>query len=434
MAITGAGYLFATFSLKYISSHCAPEQMSALASIDAYFQLIVNIISMGLQASAIRHIATSSDWKKEYERTQIARITMGLLILLPICISFSKPDFSVFILAPLVASSGDYALYARGYPIYGSWIAFFRTSIPFICSLAFVASASNTLTLPYLIGLLLTYVITNFSISISLGVKSFFAPKLRSLKLYLQTLSLSVINLSFYFLGLGLLIPATYLYNSENISIAFIALKFYVIYKGVLRIIHQAFVKDMINNETCLKIDQLSFLFGIVFLGSILFFPVSFITLFFGEQFVVHKNFFIIISMAAVSYSLFLSMATKAVLDKKETTLTKLSLSSSLITLLLLFLLPIFNYKDLGIAFSLLSGELILSFGLALLFLERHEIFERIRHYGTSTIFIVIFAAGKIFFHDNFSSYFISLTIFAALFMLLNYNKFKEIKTSGDNQ
>ena len=128
---TGSGQLLSLFVLKYISRHADIAELKSIAEIDSLVFFIMNIVALGLQSSAMRNLAQTSKWKQEYYDTQSARGALGLLLLAGALLYFVNPYYIIFLLAPVLAWSGDYALYGRGHPIAGSIIAFLRIAIPF---------------------------------------------------------------------------------------------------------------------------------------------------------------------------------------------------------------------------------------------------------------------------------------------------------------
>jgi O-antigen/teichoic acid export membrane protein len=339
---TGAGQLFVVFALKYISQNSSPEQVKAIGQIDSLVLFIMNVIALGLQSSAMRNLALSNDWKEEYQQAQSARVTMGLLLTVAAILAFVNPYYIIFLAAPIFGWNGDYALYARGYPIAGSVIAFIRLLIPFSCLILAAYYQSEWLPMIYIASFTIIYILSNFTISLILKTQLFFFPVIRSLRLYIESFYIGVVILSLYFIGLGLMLVLPYFYEDLVVAIAFLGLKFYVIFKGVLRIIHQAFIKEMADYEVCFKLDQIAGLIGLSFLFFISCFPNTFIGLFFGEKLIQYKAYFILVAIAAFIYSLFSSLLIKAMLEKKDKLYALTCLFSAFFTLLASILFSVF--------------------------------------------------------------------------------------------
>ena len=133
---TGSGQLLSIFVLKYLSLHSSVSQLRAIAEIDSLVFFMMNIIALGLQSAAMRNLAMRPDWKQEYYATQSARITLGILLMAAAAFAVFNNYYILFLLAPVLAWSGDYALYARGHAVGGSVIAFIKLAVPFLSLLA----------------------------------------------------------------------------------------------------------------------------------------------------------------------------------------------------------------------------------------------------------------------------------------------------------
>jgi hypothetical protein len=132
---TGFGQLYSIFVLKLIANLDSGRPSIEIAQLDSLFFFIISTIAFGLQSAAIRDLALAKDWKQEYHQVQSARITFGILLALVALAAVLNKYYIIFLLAPVIAFSGEYALYARGSAIFGSIISFLRLTIPFSCVL-----------------------------------------------------------------------------------------------------------------------------------------------------------------------------------------------------------------------------------------------------------------------------------------------------------
>jgi len=419
---TGAGQLFVVFALKYISQHSSPEQVKAIGQIDSLVLFIMNVIGLGLQSSAIRNLALNNNWKEEYQQIQSARITMGLLLAAGTILAFVNPYYIIFLAAPIFGWSGDYALYARGYPIAGSIIAFIRLLIPFSFLMLAVYYQLESPPIIYISSLIITYILSNFIISLILKTEYFFFPVIKNLRLYIESFYLGVVILSLYFIGLGLMLVLPYFYEDPAVAIAFLGLKFYVIFKGVLRIIHQAFIKEMVDYEVCFKVDQIAGIIGMSFLFFISCFPNTFIGLFFGEKFIQYKVYFILVAIAAFIYSVFSSLIIKAMLEKKDKLYALTCFFSAFLTLLVSILFSFFNATVVYVGVSLILGELLFASGMLVLMYRPGFLQERLFFIAKNMFFFFIPLSIKFFFGDELIPFILSLAGFAFI-MIITYHK-----------
>lgn len=424
---TGAGQLFAILILKFVAQKSSAAQLANLAHVDSLFFFILNIIAFGLQSAAMRNIALSGEWKSEYINTQSARLMLGIFLTAVGLVAFNDPVYAVFFIAPLFALSGDYALYALGYPVTGAIVSFIRTVIPYGLIAIIVWSDPSWMVLVFLIGITIAFAATNYYIARFIHAPFVVTPKWKNLLLYFHSLPLGVVNVSLYFIGVGLLLIVPYFYPERIVAVAFVGLKFYLIYKGVLRIIHQAFVKDMIRDEVCLQIDQLSIICSLAFAGAVFIFPESFITLFFGKIFIQYSSFFIILAIAAFIYSFVLSMGTRIMLEKKDKDYTILSITSATISIVSVIVLSYFFKTAESIAISILLGEASFTTGLLVVMNKKNLISKRFLFLLRSAFFLLIPLLCRYIFSDSLPWFFIGMATFTTLLLFLNRHKFSTL-------
>ena len=422
---TGAGQLYSIFVLKLISNIDAPGLSNEIAQLDSLFFFMLNIIAFGLQSAAVRDIALAKEWKQKYRQIQSARITLGILLTVGVIAGALNKFYLIFFLAPVLAYSGEYALYARGTPIFGSVISFLRLTIPFTAVWVAAYFFPEYTGLVYALSLFLVYLFTNFLIGRYLDVPVFFKPALNGLKLYVNSLPLGLVTISQYTMGLGLILIAPYFFEGESLGVVFAGLKFYVLYKGVLRILHQAFVQDMTNASVSLKVDQLSIMFSFLFLLSVLFFPDSFIRFFFGQQALSQKIFFQLLGGAAIIYSLFLSMATSALLLKMDKKYSLISVIAALLSITSSILLSNSLPSATSIGISLCAGEFIWLCGLVGIASKENRIEKRLLFVGEISFFITIPFLLRYWLGDQLLSWILSLALVGLLLLFLHHRKFK---------
>ena len=421
---TGSGQLLSVFVLKFISQHSSVAQLRAIAEIDSLVFFIMSIIALGLQSAAMRNLALNPEWKEEYRDTQRARITLGLLLMAAAALAPFNNFYLLFLIAPVLAWNGDYALYARGYPIAGAMIAFTRLAVPFLSLLIAAYYFPANLAWVYVISLTIVYFITNTCISWFFKTTLIFRPSFRKLHLYISSLPLGVVAVSLYFLGLGLILVIPYFYTSTVITTAFLGLKFYVLFKGVLRIIHQAFIKEMIHYEVCFKVDQLCSLIGLTFASFTICFPKTFITLFFGQRYLADKPYFILLAIAGLVYSLFSSLTTRAMLEKRDKPYAKVAAFSALLTAALSIVFSFMLQSALVIGVSLLVGEIVFAFGMLWIMHNPRLLQERSLFLLRNLLLTIIPLAFLYFMGDKLNAFIIAAILFSLVMVLLYHNKF----------
>ncbi|MBC7849683.1 MAG: hypothetical protein H7Y31_08105 [Chitinophagaceae bacterium] len=428
---TGLAQLFSVFVLKEASSSVDVNDLAQLAQMDSLYQLALTLIAGGLQAAAMRNIALEKNWKPEYEKTQSARLTASFLFL-PLCfVGFINPAYNIFLLIPLFALSGDYALYAVGRPVLGAAIAFLRVLIPYALVLTAVLFNKQPISNFLLIGVAISYIVSNIYISYRLKVKYWVSPGWSHFQTYIATLPLGFVNLSFYILGLGMLVVAPLFYPEPTIAVAFLGLKLYVIYKGILRIIHQAFIKEMIHDDVCLKIDQLSIIAATAFLGAFIIFPASSIRLLFGETFSEHQLFFQLLAIGALVYSFLLSGTTRALLDRKDRAYIRISVAAAAIALIALPIASTITKLPEAIAWSLLCGELLFAIGLATIMNRPKLILPRLFFLLQCLLFLALIFLIRWQLGDLLSINIACIVSFVGILLFLHRKKFMSLSTNA---
>lgn len=422
--ISGAGHLFSVFALKFVAQHSSHSQLSEIGKIDAMVQFIIAVLAMGIQSFAMRNIVTTENWKKEYYEVQTARFTFGICMGCLSIFGLLVPQYFLFAIAPILALNSDYSLYARGFPVVGALIAFIRVFIPFLVIVLLALFSPQFVSMGYLLAIIMVYFVTNIFISKYLKAKTFYFPNLKSLLLYFDSLPLGIVLVAYYFLGLGLLLVANYFYEEKIIAIAFIGLKFYVVYKGILRVIHQAFMRDMVHESVCLKVDQISILAGLLFAGTVLIFPESFISIFFGKQFLHNRIFFMLLAIAAFVFSIFLSMTTKSLLEKLDTVYMKISLIAVVGSFIMMVVLYWVDPSENNIAIGLLTGESFFALGLCVLAKEKNFIMKRLNFSFLNACILLIPLGMRIFMGDNYVSFVIGMLGAIGIMFVIHFRKF----------
>jgi hypothetical protein len=227
---------------------------------------------------------------------------------------------------------------------------------------------------------------------------------------------------------MGVLLVVPYFYPADMVAVAFVGLKFYLIFKGVLRIIHQSFVKDMLRDEVCLQVDQLSMIGGLLFLGSCLFFPASFITLFFGKYYLDHKAFFIMLGVCALVYSFALSVTTRAMLEKKDRSYTIVSTTAAVLCLLSVVVFSFISKDVIYISTGILIGELSFLIGMLAVMKKKFFLLRRGWFLVQCAVILLVPFAIRRFAGESIPVYIGSFAVFALLLLLIHRRKFLSVK------
>ncbi|HEY8387583.1 MAG TPA: hypothetical protein VIK74_03215 [Parasegetibacter sp.] len=424
---TGAGQLFSVFILKFISGRGSEEQVAALAQADSLLFFLINFIAMGLQSAVMRTVALEPNWHESYRAAQSARLMLSLLILPFAFLTWFNPAYIIFLVAPFLALSGDYALYSLGQPVRGAALAFFRTVIPFALATVAVLHYPGQLVQLFVLGLLLAYLISDLYISRYIKQPMFLRPRTDRLMLYVKSIPLGVVNLSIYFLGPGLLLIIPFIYSDDIVVVSFIGIKFYFIFKGVIRIMHQAFVREMKDQRVCLQVDQLSMIAGLAFIGATVFFPDAFIEFFFGVQFSSHQPFFLLLGVSAIISSFGYSQTTYLMLQERDKIYCMVSVIGALTAVLVIWLLSFSSVSSINVGWGLLAGECSFVIGMFLLVNNFTVVYQRFIYLLRCLPFLLIPYAARFCIGDAFVAFVAGITVFSATLFLVNFKKFRLI-------
>ncbi len=424
-AITGTGHVFSIMALKFMAQRGQVTQVAGIGEVESLIQLMIGLIGFGMQSDAIRNITLNSEsWEEKFQQAQTARITLSILLMSLSLFSFSDSTYLCFLMAPLFAASSDYALYARGFPVVGTMVAFARVVIPLLMGIISVYHWPLHVVDVYVGATIAIYFITNIFMSLFLKVQLFYVPSFNSLRLYIKTFPLGILTLCFYFFGLGILLVAQLFFSEEELVISFLALKFYLVYKGAIRVIHQAFVSRMTEDRVCLSIDQISIMLGLAFLGSVMIFPNTFISLFFGNQFIDNQMFFVYLAISAIVFSIFNSSATRLILDKRDVDFMKIAIASVGVSVLFLLVIIQFSKSVEMITLSLLVGEGFFAFAIAIYFFSARAIWDRISYLVLCSLALGLPFTVKLIFEESLVTYFTSFIFMGLLLLLFSYKNF----------
>jgi len=422
--ITGVGHGFSIIALKFIAQRGQATQVAGIAEIESITQLMLGLIGFGMQTDAIRNISQTEKWEEKLGDAQTARSTLSIFLLMIGIFSFYKGEYLYFMMAPILASSIDYALYARGYSVIGALVALVRVVVPLLLGIISTYNWPEYILHAYVIGIVLAYLSTNTFMSLFLRVQVFYLPSFNSLQLYLKTIPLGIINLCFYFFGLGFLLFTQLFYQAEELVVSFLALKFYLVYKGAIRVIHQAFVNQMVDEKICLGIDQICIMIGLAFFGSVVVFPNTFVSALFGNQFLNNQNFFLFLGASALTFSIFSSATTRVLLERKDIPFMKIAIGSVGISAVLLLILFQFSKKVEMITLSLLAGELFFSCSLAISFFNKTDVWNRISFLMKCALGLCLPILAKIVFGESLVAYLASFSMMGLILLLFFHKKF----------
>ncbi|CAI8251826.1 MAG: Uncharacterised protein [Flavobacteriaceae bacterium] len=425
--ITGLAHLLNLITLKALSKFADNQTISLIGEIDSFFLLIVSITTFGLQTTTTRDLAINENtWRESLEQTQSARLIVGIILMLFGLLGFATTKNYLFFFAPVLALNADFALYGRGKPVWGAIISFIRLFVPSAAIIAGIMFWEDvSLPLLFAVSTIFGFLIAGILVSRFLGVGYFVKPQLNNLKLYFTNAPIGIANLSYFFVGLGILNVASYFYSAETISSAYLALKLYFIYTGLRRIIVQTFFKELIFIHQALKVDYLTMIFGVSFASLFVFYPEITLPLLFDEEALKIKNLFALMGLLAFISSISSSSNARMLIKKKDIAYSKNYLIAGISTCLIVVIL----YYLIGdnpnmIIISCVLGELILLTLNGTALKEKKYYSTRITLILPILVLALLYYAAFIFLEESFWR----LTLSFVLLLIASLNILQTLK------
>ncbi|HEX6848053.1 MAG TPA: hypothetical protein VF144_13815 [Chitinophagaceae bacterium] len=422
-AFTGTAHISMLFVIKKLSETSPISVIKSIGEVDSLFNLITSILASGLLMTSVREITISQNWKEPLLASIRARFTLSLLLITAAIAGFFNPVYWLMLFAPVFALNPDYALYAKGKSVMASFLAFIRVVVPSIVLMISSYFFDQQIIILFSASIILMYLTTGVYTSYILQSNYLVSPSLRSLTQYLETLPMGVVSFSYYFLGLGLIIPTTYFYVDERtVAISYIIIKIYVVFKSALRIINQTFISDMVEDEVCAKVDQIAMLGGLAFLASALFFPEGFLNLFADEKIVVADLWIYLLGITGFIVSPFISLTTKAILERKDRPYAKIAFISIVLSASIIALFSIFNVEE-GVLIGLIAGELYCVIGLLMILKQIVLLKQRLEFLVKNSYLLTIPASIRWFAGDNTRAFLVFIVMFLITALLANKKK-----------
>lgn len=411
---TGTGHLGNLISLKFLKNYTNDSTIAFIGELDSLTLLIVSITAFGLQLSSTREIAIrNNDWQEVYYSTQSARLTMAMLLMLLGLSGFLYTKNYLFFIAPIIALNADYALYGRGKPVLGAMVAFIRVIIPSLAIIFGSVYFLNSLPLLFCLAVLVAYFVVGFSVSRILRVNYLMRPRLKSLYEYVKNIRIGLANLAYFFVSIGIITILSYINSEATISVAYMALKLYMVFTGVRRIIVQSFFKEIKEMQQALKVDFLSMTAGIIFLSTFLFFPEVAISLLFDESYIEFSTTFVVLGITAFISAVTSSSGARLLLQKKDKQYSANFIIAAMVTIIsgVCFSFFIADKPSL-IVLACLFGEVTISVLNILSLNEKNFLILRFKIIYPIILMAFVFYAIKMSFNENIWSFATSIFLF----------------------
>jgi len=366
---TGSAHLVSLLTISYLLRNLGERASGFIGLVDSTVFVITGIVSFGVQLSVNRNVALQRSWQSNYKLGQSARFTAGLLIVLFGVFSyFFNWDQTklVYFIAPIIALNGDYALYGNGKPIAAARLSFFRVLIPYGGLYLVTKYLDTNYVIIYILLVGLGILNSGFFASRINRVSYLFPLDKKFYKFYLKYYKVGLYQLSSVMLITGILTVSKGFYTIEVIGLIYGLLKIFEIFKGGLRIVVQAFFKELKYAETGLKIDKLGILIGSFILIPTIFYTDTTLELLYADTYQGNEFLLIVFGIMMFIASLKTSADIRVLLLKKDNVNLLAYLTALGVTLAVVMATSFTEYSLYGIPSGLLLGEMVLLFILGI--------------------------------------------------------------------
>jgi hypothetical protein len=359
------------------------------------------------------------------DNAQTARLTLSLCMVPLAAWALYHKYYIIFLFSPVFALNADYALYGRSYPVLAALVSLVRVIVPYLVVLIVLPLAPGHVTEAFFISSVAVYFAVGLFITRFLHRPYWPRPSLKSLKLYWKSLDLGIAGLSYYFIGLGLITVAANFYADSVVAVAYVGCKMYMIFKGVLRIISQSFVREMINEHVQLQVDRLAGFAGFLFLAGTAFYPSTFLRLFLNKALDMDGHMLLILGLSGLIAAILLSYPNKAILLKRDRPYSIAMAIGASGSIILCIILSYFKPSPGSVFISILAGEVLCFLGMAKLFGSRQNLAPRLVIWSKYGLMSAIPLTTRIFFGDTYPAFFAGIGMMIVVFLLVFHKKLR---------
>jgi len=384
---TGSAQLISLATISYVIRNLGEQFSGFMGIIDSTVLIIAAVASFGIQLSVNRNVAIQKHWGSNYHLAQSARLSVSLLVIVfafgSYLLNWDQTKL-IYFAAPLIALNGDYALYGNGLPVQAARLSFFRVAIPNIGLIVVSKFWGGNLLYIYIVLIAVGIFISGFFASRINKVPYMFFPLKNFHKVYIKYYKVGLFQLSAALMLTGILTITKGFYSIATIGFVYGILKYFEVFKGVLRIIVQAFFKELKLENVNLRIDKVGMIIGCFTLIPTLIFTKTTLSIIYGNKYLGLETLLILFGVAMTIASFTTSAGTKALLLKRDNLNLIAYLSSMTLSILTALTISFTQMAIYGIPIGILAGEvlllLILGYNLGGLnyFMERINFFIKL--------------------------------------------------------
>lgn len=364
---TGSAQIVSLIAVNVVLRNLGEQVSGYMGIVDSYILIMASLISFGIQLSVNRNVVKTTRWKSNYQLAQSSRITVGLILLIFGVLSLAyewEVSKLILVFAPLVALNGDYTLYGKGLPIVAARLSLIRVALP---NLAIIGSSFWLQELSiyyYIIFAAIGLLNSGFWASKINHTSYIYTPSKSFYKFYSKYAKVGIFQLCYALMVTGILAFAQYFYTIAAIGLIYGILKYFEVFKGVIRIIVQAFFREIKNEGVNLKIDKAGMLLGAGAVIPTIIYPYTTLSILYGQTYTNHELILPIFGLAMLISSIKSSTDMKLLMLKKDNVNLFVYLAAIIITYTAVTLISFTNCQLYGVAIGIVLGELTLLFGL----------------------------------------------------------------------
>jgi len=360
---TGTAHLVSILAISYLLRNLGERTLGFIGLVDSTVLIVAGIVSFGIQLSVNRNVALQKNWRSNYHLGQSARFTASLLVVSFGIFSYLfnwDPTKMVYFIAPLIAFNGDYALYGSGKPIHAARLSFFRVLMPY-SGLIIVTRYFETDYLSIYVTLIGLGILNSGFFAARINHVSYLFPVDKEFyKFYLKYYKVGLFQISSVLLITGILAVSKGFYTIEVIGLVYGLLKIFEVFKGGLRIIVQAFFKELQHEIVGLKIDKLGILIGAFILIPTILYTETTLNLLFADAYDNKSGMLVLFGIAMFIASFKTSADIRVLLQKRDNVNLRSYLIALFATIIIVIIMSRSQYNLYGIPSGLIVGELIL--------------------------------------------------------------------------
>jgi hypothetical protein len=361
--LTAFGHLLAVSLYPIAARHISPQDLVSIGLIDSTMMMILALLGFGLNATATRDIALTTDWRVVLKVVQSARVSLSFLCFLfgVTWITYSAGAVEVglvMLAAPILALNYDFVLYGLGKPVHASIVSFIRQSFPLVLFLLMIFF-NNSSPYAYFALLLLFIFVASILVSKFAAANLFFSPNPRFYVAYISARWVGLAGLFIIFQRFGFLSFIGDNLPQEDFILLATSLKFLLLVVASKRIIIQVFYTKLVNDSVCKKINIL------VFTLSLLSLIVSYILSEELSIFIFNRNeaedYILLIALGACSILSFAVSDSKLLLQRKDKWMFMSNLICGTVFILCVYLGQEYFSKGIYYLYLLIATELLLA-------------------------------------------------------------------------